>query len=198
MIFSPHFATAMRQHHGFDNLPTIERPVVTIGSFDGVHRGHAALLGRVRKEAERVGGSSVVVTFSPHPREVLPRGGDDFRLITSDERKAELIEALGIDELITVEFTMAFAALSSEEFVRDFLVGKLGMHTLVVGYNHRFGHDGAVADDHFEQLGRKYGFEVIRAEALTLEGGKVSSSIVRRLLAEGDTVGAEQLLGHTL
>jgi riboflavin kinase/FMN adenylyltransferase len=187
----------MRQHFGFDSLPTIERPVVTIGSFDGVHIGHAALLGRVLEEAQRVGGHSVVVTFSPHPRQVLPRGGD-FKLITSDERKAELIADLGIDEMVIVEFSLEFAALSSEEFVRDFLVAKLGIHTLVVGYNHRFGHDRDVADNHFELLAERYGFRVVRAEALRKDGGKVSSSIIRNLLAAGNTTEAEQLLGHKL
>lgn len=187
----------MRIHYGFDSLPVIERPVVTIGSFDGVHRGHAALLEYVKTEARRVDGRSVVVTFSPHPREVLPRGGE-FRLITPLERKAELLEALGVDELIVVEFTMRFAALSSEEFVRDYLVKKLSIRSLVVGYNHRFGHDREVAENHFEVLGQRYGFDVVRASALTIEGGKVSSSIIRRLLAEGNQDEAEILLGHKL
>lgn len=187
----------MRIHYGFDSLPIIERPVVTIGSFDGVHRGHAALLECVKAEARRVDGRSVVVTFSPHPREVLPRGGE-FRLITSLERKAELLEELSVDELIVVEFTMDFAALTSEEFVRDYLVRKLGIRSLVVGYNHRFGHDRVVAENHFEVLGQRYGFDVVRASALTIEGGKVSSSIIRRLLAEGNQDEAEILLGHKL
>lgn len=187
----------MRLHYGFDSLPAIERPVVTIGSFDGVHRGHAALLERVKQEARRVDGRSVVVTFAPHPREVLPRGGD-FRLLTTLERKAELLSDLGIDELIVVEFTMEFAALSSEEFVRDYLVAKLNMHTLVVGYNHRFGHDRDVPEDHFERLAERYGFELLRASALKIEGGKVSSSVVRRLLDENRVEEAEKLLGHKL
>ena len=187
----------MNIHHGFESLPTIERPVVTIGSFDGVHLGHKALLGQVVEQARRVGGRSVVVTFSPHPREVLPRGGE-FRLLTSLERKAELLEQIGIDELIVVEFTMEFAALTSEEFVRDYLAGRLGMATLVVGYNHRFGHDRDVADDHFERLGERYGFGVVRASAYTLDGGKISSSVIRQLMAEGRQAEAEQLLGHKL
>ena len=85
-----------RTYYGFDSLPHIVSPVVTIGSFDGVHRGHADLLGYVTARAHKVGGESVVVTFSPHPREVLPRGGDDFRLLTTTERKAELLGELGV------------------------------------------------------------------------------------------------------
>lgn len=187
----------MNIHYGFDHLPEIARPVVTIGSFDGVHLGHSALLGEVVAEAERVGGRSVVVTFSPHPREVLPRGGE-FKLLTTTERKAELLAERGVDELIVVKFDMAFAALSAEEFVRDYLVGKLGMATLVVGYNHRFGHDRNLPEDHFERLGEQYGFEVVRASAFTFEGGKVSSSVIRNLLETGDLEAAEKLLGHKL
>lgn len=187
----------MRLHYGFDSLPTIDNPVVTIGSFDGVHRGHAALLESVKSEAARVGGRSVVVTFSPHPRQVLPRGGE-FRLLTSLDRKAELLSELGIDELIVVEFTMEFAALTSEEFVSSYLIEKLGMHSLVVGYNHRFGHDRDVPEDHFERLGERYGFDVVRASALTVEGGKVSSSVIRNLLEDGRLNEAEELLGHKL
>ena len=189
----------MRVHYGFDSLPTIERPVVTIGSFDGVHLGHRALLDRVRSEACKIGGRSVVVTFSPHPREVLPRGGADFRLLTRLERKLELLAEAGVDEVVVVEFSMEFAALSSEEFVSRCLVEKLHIDTLVVGYNHRFGHDRDVAPDHFEQLGRKYGFTLLRAEALTLSGGgKISSSVIRTLLQQNKIEEAEALLGHKL
>lgn len=184
--------------HGFNSLPTIATPVVTIGSFDGVHVGHRALLRQVIDEARRVGGKSVVVTFSPHPREVIPGRADNFLLLTPLARKAELLEELGIDYLLVVEFTMAFAALTSEEFVRDYLREKLAMHTLVVGYNHRFGHDRDVADDHFERLGERYGFEVVRASAYQHEGGKVSSSVIRNLLVEGRVQEAETLLGHKL
>lgn len=187
----------MRIHYDLDNLPAIERPVVTIGSFDGVHLGHAALLSEVIAEARRVGGRSVVVTFAPHPRQILSLD-DDFRLLTPLYRKAELLEALGVDELVVIEFNRELAALTSEEFTREVLVGRIGMHTLIVGYNHRFGHDKDIPQDHFEQLGLRYGFGVVRASAFLFEGGKVSSSIIRRLLAEGRNEEAERLLGHKL
>lgn len=187
----------MRIHYGFDSLPEILRPVVTIGSFDGVHRGHADLLRHVVERARAVEGRSVVVTFAPHPREVLPRGGD-FRLLTTIERKAQLLEELGVDEMIVVEFTMEFASLTSEEFVRRLLCGRLGMHTLAVGYNHHFGHDRDVPNDHFEHLGERYGFGVVRIPEYRFEGEKISSSVIRNLLAEGNVAQAEKLLGHKL
>lgn len=187
----------MRIHHSFDSLPTIAHPVVTIGSFDGVHLGHVALIGEVTEEAKRIGGSSVVVTFTPHPRQVLPNGGD-FKLLTSPQRRAELLAACGVDELIEVEFNLEFAALTAEEFVRHYLVEKLHIHTLAVGYNHRFGHEKNLPSNHFELLGERYGFDVLRASAFTFEGGKVSSSIIRKLMEEGNMARAEQLLGHQL
>lgn len=187
----------MRIHHGFDNIPTIVRPVVTIGSFDGVHLGHVALIGEVTEEAQRIGGSSVVVTFTPHPRQVLPNGGD-FKLLSSPQHRAELLAACGVDELIEVEFNLEFAALTAEEFVRHYLVEKLHIHTLVVGYNHRFGHEKNLPSNHFELLGESYGFNVLRASAFTLDGGKVSSSVIRKLIEEGNIERAEQLLGHPL
>lgn len=189
----------MRICYGFDSLPHIEAPVATIGSFDGVHRGHADLVGYLVRRAKEVGGESVVVTFAPHPREVLARGGGEkFRLLTSTERKAELLGELGVDVMIVQEFTPQFAALSSEEFVRGYLCAKMGLHTLVVGYNHRFGHDRDVPQDHFERLAEKYGFEILRVPEYRFEGEKISSSVVRRLLSVGDIVGAEKLLGHKL
>ncbi len=188
-----------RINYGFDSLPTFEAPVVTIGSFDGVHRGHADLVGYVVRKAQEIGGRSVVVTFSPHPRMVLPRGeGVEFRLLSDVERKAELLGELGVDEMVVVDFTPQFAMLSAEEFVRDVLVAKLGMRVLVVGYNHRFGHDRNVPNDHFEQLGAKYGFEVLRVPEYRYEGEKISSSVVRRLLDEGNIHRAEEMLGHKL
>lgn len=185
-------------YHGFDTLPRLASPVVTIGSFDGVHRGHADLLGYVTRKAVEVGGESVVVTFAPHPREVLPRGGEGFRLLSTTERKAELLGERGVDCMVVAEFTPEFAALTSEEFVRDYLVDKLGLHTLVVGYNHRFGHERDIAPDHYERLAEKYGFEVLRVPEYRFEGERISSSVIRRLLDDNQPEQAERLLGHKL
>lgn len=187
----------MQVHYSFDdNIEGILRPVVTIGSFDGVHSGHLVMLRRVKEVAHEVGGSSVVVTFSPHPREILPGGGNVEILSTAPEKIA-LLEEAGVDHLIVARFSPNFAARTAEEFVRDFLVDRLHLHTLVVGYNHRFGSDGRhTPSDHFERLGELYGFDVVRCSALTMDGGKISSTIIRGLLAEGDLDGAAAMLGH--
>ncbi|MBR4850769.1 MAG: FAD synthetase family protein [Tidjanibacter sp.] len=188
----------MRVHYSFDdNIEGIVRPVVTIGSFDGVHIGHLEILKKVDELAQETGGSRVVVTFSPHPREILP-GGGNIELLTTPPEKIALLEKAGVDNLIVARFSPNFAARTAEEFVRDFLVERLHIHTLVVGYNHRIGSDGRQTPaDHYERLGEIYGFNVVRCSALTLDGGKVSSTVIRGLLAEGDLDGAEAMLGHS-
>ncbi len=130
----------MKVFHGFDSLPTFRHPVVTVGSYDGVHRGHRALLERLVAEARATGGESIVLTFDPHPRIALGRG-EGLRLLTSLDEKIALLAASGVDCVIVIPFDRAFAALSGREFVERCLIGKVGAETLVAGYNHRFGHD---------------------------------------------------------
>lgn len=131
----------MKVFQGFEDLPHFIRPAVTVGSFDGVHRGHRALIGRLVAEARAVGGESVVLTFEPHPRITLGRA-EGLRLLTTFEEKVALLAELGVDNVIVIPFDRAFSALSGREFVERCLIGRVGAETLVAGYNHRFGHDG--------------------------------------------------------
>ena len=130
----------MRVFHGFDALPHFVRPAVTVGSYDGVHLGHRALIGRLIAEARANGGESIVLTFEPHPRITLGKA-EGLRLLTTLDEKTALLEELGVDNVIVIPFDRAFIALSGEEFADDYLIGKVGAETLVAGYNHRFGHD---------------------------------------------------------
>ena len=130
----------MRVFYGFDALPRFREPAVTVGSFDGVHLGHQALLARLCEEARATGGESIVLTFDPHPRITLGRT-DGFRQLTTLDEKLALLERLGIDDVIVIPFDRAFSALSGREFIERYLKGRIGTRTLVVGYNHRFGHD---------------------------------------------------------
>ena len=130
----------MRVFYGFDALPRFREPAVTVGSFDGVHLGHQALLARLCEEARATGGESIVLTFDPHPRITLGRT-DGFRQLTTLDEKLALLERLGIDDVIVIPFDSAFSALSGREFIERYLKGRIGTRTLVVGYNHRFGHD---------------------------------------------------------
>jgi len=182
----------MRIYRGFDALPHFRHPAVTIGSFDGVHRGHRALIERLIDEARTIGGESIVLTFDPHPRGLL-RQADGLRLLTSLDEKAALLEQSGIDALIVIPFDADFSSLSGAEFIERILIGCLGAETLVAGFNHHFGHDRC--DCETAVAGR---MKVVRVEACTVDGQCVSSTVIRRLLADGRQAEAEKLAGHSL
>lgn len=182
----------MKIFRGFDNLPTFRHPVVTVGSYDGVHRGHRGLIDRLVAEAQAIGGESIVVTFEPHPRIALGKA-EGLQLLTTLDEKAALLEALGVDNLVIAPFDRQFAALSGAAFADEYLCKKLGAEVLIAGYNHRFGHDRT--DGTTLNNSR---LRVIRVEACEIEGIRVSSTIIRQLLEAGDTATAERLAGHPL
>lgn len=185
----------MKVHYGFDTLPHLRCPAATVGSFDGVHGGHRLLLDRVREEARNRDGESVVLTFDPHPRITL--GCDEgLRLLTSTEEKAWLLEQAGIDHLILIPFDRAFSRLSPEEFVRDYLIGKVGIQTLVVGYNHRFGCGNEGDYALLERLHDECGFRVVRIAEYDVASEKVSSTVLRDLIARGEMERAARLMSH--
>jgi len=175
------------------------RSVVTIGSYDGVHRGHQLIMGRAVQRARELGLPSVVVTFDPHPSEVV-RPGSHPPLLTAHHRRAELMADLGVDALLILPFTREFSRLSPGEFVRTVLVDGLHARHVVEGPSFRFGHKAAGDVDFLSALGLKYDYEVevvdlfVRGEA---GGGEpFSSSLTRRLVAEGDVEGAAEVLGR--
>jgi len=186
----------------FNHLDQIIEPfknaVITIGNFDGVHIGHQALFHEVIEKAEAIGGTSVAMTFEPHPLRVLKHNNHP-PLITLGEQKAELIERTGIDVLIVVPFTLEFAALSAEQFVRDLLVQKIGMKAIVVGRDYSFGKSREGNIDLLRSYGAVYGFEVIVAgwikstRALT---ERISSTKIRELITDGRMMEAEKMLGR--
>ncbi len=186
----------MRVFRGFEELPTFEGAVVTLGSFDGLHRGHLALLERLCAEAKASGGESVVLTFAIHPRIVLGRV-EGLRLLTSLEEKSLLLERMGVDNMIVITFDRPFSRLTYDEFVRQYLVEKLGVKRLVVGYNHHFGRGSEGNYDAALQLGAECGFDVVRVDEMMCEGDThVSSTVVRRRIESGDVKGAQELLSR--
>lgn len=183
----------MRVFYGFEDLPNFDHPAVTVGSYDGVHLGHRALIERLNAEARAAGGESIVMTFEPHPRIALGRA-EGLRLLTTLDEKIALLKGLGVDNLIVIPFDRTFSALSGREFVDRYLIGRLGAETLVAGFNHRFGHDGLACDD--PQVSER--LRVVRVGPCTVDGVRVSSTAIRRLFESGDLAGAEHLLGHPL
>lgn len=176
----------MERLHGVDSLPLgVERSVVTVGFFDGVHAGHHAVLARTVRAAHRRGAPAVAVTFDRHPREILTPGQEP-RLLTTVERKAELIEQHGIDVLLVLEFTQAFSQWPAEDFVSRILVEGLHAEHCVVGANFTFGHRARGDVGLLVAEGPAHGFTAERVELLELDGRRVSSSSVREALAAGD------------
>ncbi|WP_027346030.1 bifunctional riboflavin kinase/FAD synthetase [Hamadaea tsunoensis] len=171
------------------------RSVVTIGVFDGVHRGHQATIGYAVKRAHELGDASVVLTFDPHPSEVV-RPGSHPTVLTGPARKAELIEELGVDALCVEPFTREFSRLSPEEFVHDVLVEHLHAAEVVVGENFRFGHKAAGDVEQLTRIGRRFGFAVTAGPLLADDETVFSSTYVRSCVAAGDVTAAARALGR--
>ncbi|MGN9776756.1 bifunctional riboflavin kinase/FAD synthetase [Micromonospora sp. H33] len=186
----------MQRWRGYDAAPGgWGRSVVTIGVFDGVHKGHQATIGHAVARARELGVKSVVVTFDPHPAEVV-RPGSHPAVLTEPARKAELIEALGVDVLCVVPFTPEFSRLPAEAFVHDVLVEYLHATRVVVGANFRFGHKAAGDVALLERLGRTFGFAVEGAPLVSEAGTVFSSTYIRSCVDAGDVVAAAAALGR--
>ncbi len=167
---------------------------VTIGNFDGVHLGHQMLFGEVVQRAFRSNGSSVAVTFDPHPLQVLRPDG--IKLISTCEQKTELIEHAGIDVLVIIPFSMKFAGIKADSFVDDILLNTIGVKELVVGYDYAFGKGRAGNIEFLKDQGREKGFSVSVVEAYYENDMLVSSTKVRELVADGRMADARTLLGR--
>ncbi|MEV6489999.1 bifunctional riboflavin kinase/FAD synthetase [Actinoplanes sp. NPDC051633] len=186
----------MQRWRGYEAVPGgWGRSVVTIGVFDGVHRGHQAIIGHTVKRARDLGVQSVVVTFDPHPSEVV-RPGSHPAVLTEPVRKAELIEQLGVDALCVVPFTPAFSQLSPEAFVHGVLVEALHATAVVVGDNFRFGHRAAGDVTLLTALGRSFGFAVEEAPLVAADGVVFSSTYTRSCVDAGDVRAAAAALGR--
>ncbi len=170
--------------------------VVTIGAFDGVHLGHMAVIHRVRGLAASRGLASAVVTFDRHPASVV-RPGSAPQLLTDLEQRLELLEAAGVDLTLVVTFDKARSEESAEDFVTEVLVGRLGARSVVVGADFHFGHGRKGNVALLREMGSELGFEVVGLEPLVEANAPVSSTRIRRMLAEGDVAGAAQLLGRS-
>jgi len=186
----------MRIYHNLDDFSPVRNAVVTSGTFDGVHVGHQKILSRLDEVAEKNKGETVVITFWPHPRLVLYPNDTDLKLLNTFEEKAELIKEQGIHHLLRIPFTKEFSQLSSEAFITNILVDKIGTKKLVIGYDHHFGKN---REGSFEQLkinGPKYGFDVEEISRQDVDHIVVSSTKIRRALETADLETATHLLGR--
>ena len=185
----------MNIHEGYENL-TLVTPVVTLGIFDGVHRGHQMLLQSLVKRANEVNGESAVITFSPHPRLVLDKAGSDLSFLTTMEQKKVLLENAGIDHLIIVEFNKKFSMIQACDFVMNVLAEKIGTKHLLVGFNHHFGRKGKGDFNTIKQCTEAIDFKVEQVQGFQTEEGAISSSIIREALLTGRLDDANRWLGY--
>jgi riboflavin kinase/FMN adenylyltransferase len=170
--------------------------VVTIGTFDGVHLGHRKVIRRLQELAHKVKGETVIFTFYPHPRLVLSKDNNELRLINTLEEKKVLLESAGIDHLVIYPFTQEFSKLSYIEFVEKILVKQLGMKYLVVGYDHRFGHNREGKYEDLKVFAEKLNFKIERQDVLNMDAINVSSTKIRNAISEGDIQTANKYLGY--
>ncbi len=185
----------MKREFGPDEITRDDRSVLTVGTFDGVHLGHQAILGYLRERAAAVGGRSVVVSFDPHPREVVL--GEHVPLLTTLDERADLLESLGIDRFVVLPFTRDLSNLEPEAYVEQVLIGTVGLREVVVGYDHRFGRNRSGSRETLEALGARLGFGVDVIPEQIVRETTVSSSAIRRLLGdEGDVATAGEMLGR--
>ena len=184
-----------------ENIDQINRPfnkaVLTIGNFDGVHKGHQALLHQVMEKADEIGGTSIAITFEPHPLRAL--GISSPPLITRYDQKEELIEKSGIDVLICIPFDKAFAAITADDFIEKILVNKIGMKGIIIGPDYTFGKDRTGTIDLLKSEGKRLGFETIISPWIndTNTGiERISSTRIREIIMEGKVEQAMKYLGR--
>lgn len=185
----------MKIHNNLEQLPVFKKAVITIGTFDGVHRGHKKILQQLKAEVEALNGESVVVTFHPHPRNIVGDTSGVMLLTTLDE-KIELLEAEGIHHLVVVPFDENFSNQLADEYIANFLYKKLQPHTLIIGYDHQFGKGRKGNYELLEEYGRRLGFFVKEIPKQVLEQSAVSSTRARKALLHQEIDTATELLGY--
>ena len=188
----------MKIYKSFEEAAGIRNPVVTTGSFDGVHIGHKTILNRLKNLAEKNNGESVLITFHPHPRKVLypDTAGKDLRLITSQEEKLYLLRKAGLDNVIIVEFTREFARTTSEEFISRYIHGILKAKVVVAGFNHHFGFNKEGDYKQLWALRSKYNFDAEEIPEQEVMHETVSSTKIRQAIKEGFIQKANAYLDH--
>ena len=186
----------MKIHRDIHALPEFRNAVVTIGTFDGVHGGHQQILLKMKKEAERIGGETVLITFDPHPRQIVASADQPVRLINTLEERAYLLQKQGLDHLVIVPFTKAFAAISAQTYVEEFLIRYFHPHTLIIGYDHRFGSSRSGDYKLLEKYKEKGSFQLMEIPSLLIQEASVSSTRIRKALSAGHITTANELLGY--
>jgi riboflavin kinase / FMN adenylyltransferase len=188
----------MKVHDGLEDHVDIQRSVVTTGTFDGVHIGHQVIIRRINELAKEVEGESVLMTFHPHPRKVLYPDtlGKEIKMINTQREKIAMLETTGLDHLVIMPFTIAFAHTPSDVFIREILHHKLNIRKSVVGFNHFFGFNKEGNHDQLVSMGRELGFDVEEIPEQDIQNETVSSTKIRKAIEEGNIQRANAYLNH--
>ena len=196
MLKSFSFVFFMKVYQDLSTLPVFNNAVVTIGTFDGVHLGHKQIIRQLKETAEKIGGETVIITFHPHPRKIISSVPGDIKLLNTLPEKILLLEAAGIDHLVVVPFNHAFANQTAQQYINDFLWKYFKPHTIIIGYDHRFG-KGREGDYHLmDQYGASLGFEVKEITEQLMNEIIVSSTRIREALLNSDIETANKFLGY--
>lgn len=179
-----------------EEYPFTQNSFVTLGAFDGIHFGHRQIISRLISEAKTNGGVSVLITFNPHPQEVIQKGPAEFRLLTTLTEKLSVLKQTGIDRILVLPFTRDFSELSPEDFIEKVLAGKIGVKKIWLGYDHGFGRNRQGSARLLEEFGTRLGFSVETVQPQEKDGVVVSSTGIRNLIREGRIREANQLLGY--
>jgi riboflavin kinase/FMN adenylyltransferase len=182
--------------NGFEQVKEISKPILTIGTFDGVHLGHQKIIQQLNEVAISVEGESVLFTFYPHPRMVLFPDSHGLKLIQTQAEKLEKLKRIGLDNVIVYPFSQDFSRISAVNFIRDFLVNQLGVHTIIIGYDHQFGKNREGSLELLKELAPVYEYNVIEIKAQDIDDVNVSSTKIRKALNNGDINTANKYLGE--
>jgi riboflavin kinase/FMN adenylyltransferase len=185
----------MRIFNDLSEVQKTENTVLTLGTFDGLHLGHKKIIEKLKKKAVSLNCRNFVITFSPHPRNVIS-GNNTVKLLTTDEEKIKLFEEYGIENLLIVNFTKEFSQLSSEVFFKDYILEKIGLKEIIVGYDHHFGKGRNGDVNTLRKMGVEFDFDVTTVEAFKVNNDPVNSTKIRKALSSGDMKTANSYLGR--
>jgi riboflavin kinase/FMN adenylyltransferase len=186
----------VKVYTNIQDFKNVNNPIVTTGTFDGVHVGHRKIISRLKEIAAKEHGETVMLTFFPHPRMVLFPEHNGLQLINTQQEKIDLMERAGVDHLIIYPFTKEFSRLTATEYIRDLLVNTIGLKKLVIGYDHQFGRNREGNLEHLQEVAPMYGFEIEEIPAQDIDDVKISSTKIRKALSEGNIDIANQYLGY--
>lgn len=187
----------MKIYKSIADLPSnIQNPIITFGSFDGVHLGHSFIFEKMAAIAQSQGGETIVTTFDPHPRKVIYPSDTSMSLITTTDEKIKLFESIHIDHLVILPFSIEFSQMSPAEYVENFIIKHYRPHTIVIGYDHRFGLNRSGNIDTLKTYAKSGNFSVIEIPQRKVDSMKISSTVIRQSIKNGDISKANLLLGH--